>query len=85
MLNGITLILIGILIMSVNIRIKKSVALIIFLIGIVIIILSITVKIIDSFTIVFSIVIIFEIFSGIGLIYLGIRLFFPTEGKKKKK
>ena len=85
MLYGVILILIGILIMSVNIRIKKSVSLIIFLIGIVIIILSITVIIIDSFTIVFSIVIIFEIFSGIGLIYLGIRLFFPTEGKKKKK
>ena len=81
MLYGVILILIGSLIMSVNIRVKKSVALIIFLIGILIIILSITVIIIDSF----NIVNIFEIFSGIGLIFLGIRLFFPNEEKKKKE
>ena len=86
MLYGVILILIGTLIMFVNIRVKKSVALIIFLIGILIIILSITVIIIDSFTIVN----IFEIFSGIGLIFLGIKLFFhkiklKDEGKKKVK
>ena len=86
MLYGVILILIGTLIMSVNIKVKvkKSIALIIFLIGILIVILSITAIIID-FTPIFSIVIIFEIFSGIGVIYLGIRLFFPNEEKKKKK
>ena len=86
MLYGVILILIGILIMSVNIRVKKSVALIVFLIGILVIILSITVIIIDSFTSVN----IFEIFSGIGLIFLGIKLFFhkiklKDEEKEKKE
>ena len=85
MLYGVILILIGTLIMSVNVRVKKSVALIIFLIGILIVIFSITVTIIDSF----NIVNIVEIFSGIGVIYLGIRSFFhkiklKDEGKKKK-
>jgi len=70
--------------MSVNVRVKKSVALTTFLIGIVIIILSITVIIIDSLTIVN----ISEILSGIGLIYLGIRLFFQKikfKDEEKKK
>jgi len=84
MLYGVILILIATLIMSVNIRVKKSIALIIFLIGIVIIILSITVITIDFFTIVN----IFEIFSGLGLIFLGIRLFFhkiKLKDEEKKK
>ena len=86
MLYGVILILIGALIMSVNVREKKSVALIIFLIGILIVMLSITVIIIYSF----NTANIFEIFSGIGLILLGIRLFFhkkklKDEGKKKEK
>ncbi len=88
MLYGVILILIGTFIMSVNIRVKKSVALIIFLIGIVIIILSITVIIIDSITIVN----IFEIISGIGLIFLGINLFshkiklkYDEQTKKEEK
>lgn len=86
MLYGVILILIGTLIMSVNIKVKKSVAFIIFLIGIVIVILSITVIIIDSFTIVN----IFEIFSGLGLIFLGIKLFshkikLKYDGEKKKE
>ena len=86
MLYGVILILIGTLIMSVNFRAKKSVALIIFLIGIVIIILSITVIIIDSITIVN----VFEIFSGIGLIFLGIKLFshkikLKYDGEQKKE
>ncbi len=81
MLYGVILILIGTLIMSVNVRVKKPAALIVFLIGILIIILSITDLIIYSFTIVN----ISEILSGIGIIYLGIRLFFPNEEKKKKE
>ena len=84
MLYGVILILIGTLIMSVNVRVKKSVALIIFLIGILIVILSITVIIID-FSFVNFIVIISEIFSGIGVIYLGIRSFFPNEEIKIKE
>ena len=93
MLYGVILILIGTLIMSVNIKVKvkKSVALIIFLIGILIVILPITVIIVYSFIIVkiligsFIIGLIIEIFSGIGVIYLGIRLFFPNEERKKKE
>jgi len=81
MLYGVILILIGTLIISVNVRVKKGVALIIFLIGILIVIVSITVIIIYSF----NTANIFEIFSGIGVIYLGIRLFFPNEEKKKKE
>ena len=89
MLYGVILILIGTLIMSVNVRVKKSVALIIFLIGILIVILPITVIIVYSFITVpfvdsFITVLIIEIFSGIGLIYLGIRLFFPNEERIKK-
>lgn len=83
-LYGVILILIGTLIMSVNVRVKKSVALIIFWIGILIVIISITVIIIDFF-LVHSSVIIGEIFSGIVLIYLGIRLFFPNKEIKKKE
>ena len=84
-LYGVFLISVGILLMSVNIRVKKSVALIVILIGIIIIVLSISVMIIDSFTNVNVV----EILSGIGLIILGIRLFFPKvqlkdEEKKEK-
>ena len=92
MLYGVILILIGTLIMSVNIKVKvkKSVALIIFLIGILIVILPITVIIVYSFITVLPIDyfitgLIIEIFSGIGVIYLGIRLFFPNEERKKKE
>ncbi|GAI63078.1 unnamed protein product [marine sediment metagenome] len=92
MLYGVILILIGTLIMSVNIKvkIKKSIALIIFLIGILIVILPITAIIVDSFIteiLIDSFItgLIIEIFSGIGVIYLGIRLFFPNEEKKKKE
>jgi hypothetical protein len=93
MLYGVILILIGTLIMSVSIKVKvkKKVALIIFLIGILIVILPITVIIVYFFIIVkilsdsFIIGLIIEIFSGIGVIYLGIRLFFPSEEKKKKE
>lgn len=81
MLYGVILILIGILIISVSKIIKKSVALIIFSIGILIVLLSITVIIIDSFTSVN----VFEIFSGIGFIYLGIRLFFQKKKLKTEK
>lgn len=86
MLYGVILILIGTFIMSVNVRVKKSVALTLFLIGILIVTLSITVIIIYSF----NTGNIFEIFSGIGVIFLGIRLFFhkkklKDEGKKKEK
>jgi len=85
MLYGVFLILIGILLMSVDVRVKKSVALIIFIMGIIIIVLSISVIIIDSFTNVNLV----EILSGIGLIILGIRLSFPkvkikAEEKKEK-
>ena len=84
-LYGVFLILVGILLMSVNVRVKKSVSLIVILIGIIILVLSISVIIIDSLTNV-NIV---EILSGLGLIILGIRLFFPKvqlkdEGKKAK-
>ena len=90
MLYGVILILIGTLIMSVNIRVKKCVALIIFLIGILIVILPITAIIVYSFITVLPIDyfitgLIIEIFSGIGVIYLGIRLFFPNEERKKKE
>ena len=81
MMYSVILILIGALIMSVNIRVKKNIALIIFLIGILIVIISITEIIIYSFNTVNT----FEIFSGIGVIYLGIRLFFPNDEKKKKE
>ncbi len=73
MLYGVILILIGILVMTVDGRVKKSAALIVFLIGMIIIVLAISVIIIYSFTIVNVV----EILSGIGLIFLGIRLFFP--------
>ena len=79
MLYGVILMLIGILIMPVSVRLRKSVALIILLISVLIIFLSITVIIIDSFTIVN----IFEILSGIGLIFLGIRLFLHPKLKEK--
>jgi len=85
MLYGVILILMGIFILSLNIRVNKSVALTMFLIGIFIIFLSITVIIFDSFTIVN----VFEILSGVGLIFLGIWLFFhpmiKDEGIKKGK
>jgi len=85
MLYGIFFILIGILLMTVDGRVKKSAAFIVFLIGMIIIVLAISVIILDSFTNV-NIV---EILSGIGLIFLGIRLFFPKvklkdEEKKEK-
>ena len=85
MLYGVFLILVGILLMSVNLRAKKSTAFIIFLVGIIIIILSISVIIIDSFTSVNVV----EILSGVGLIILGFRLYFPkvkikAEEKKVK-
>ena len=90
MLYGVILILIGALIMSVNIRVKKSIALIIFSIGILIVIISIKAIITYSFittTIINSctFINILEIFSGIGLIYLGIRLFIPNEERKKNE
>ncbi len=85
MLYGVILILMGVFILSLNIRINKIVALIILLIGVLTIFLSITVIIIDSFTIVN----IFEIVSGLGIIFLGIWIFFhPTikdEGIKRGK
>ena len=85
MLYGIFLILAGILLMTVDGRVKKSAALIVFLIGMIIIVLAISVIMIDSFTNVNVV----EILSGIGLIFLGIRLFFPKvklkyEEKKEK-
>ena len=73
MLYGIFLILVGILLMPVDSRVKKSAALIVFLIGMIIIVLAISVILLDSFTNVNVV----EILSGIGLIFLGIRLFFP--------
>lgn len=79
MLYGVILIQIGILIISVNIRVKKSVALIIFFIGILILILSFTI----STTYYFTPPNIIEIFSGIGIILLGIRLFFHPKLKEK--
>jgi len=92
MLYGVILILISTLIISINIKVKvkKKVAFIIFLLGILIVILPITVIIVDSFIIVllidsFITGLIIEIFSGIGVIYLGIRLFFPNEEKRKKE
>ena len=78
LLYGVILILIGILIMPVSVRLRKSAAFIIFFIGILIVILSFTILVTYSFTLLN----IFEILSGIGLIFLGIRLFFP---KKKLK
>jgi len=85
MLYGIFLMLTGLLLMTVNGRVKKSAALIIFIIGMIIIVLAISVIILDSFTNVN----VFEILSGIGLIFLGIRLYFPrfkikAEEKKVK-
>ena len=85
-LYGVSLILVGILMMSIDARVKKSVALILFLIGILIIILSISVIILDSYTNVNVV----EILSGLGLIVFGIRLFFhkkklEDEGKNKKE
>jgi len=85
MLYGIFLILAGILLMTVDGRVKKSAALIVFLIGMIIIVLAISVIMIDSFTNVNVV----EILSGLGLIFLGIRLFFPKvklkyEEKKEK-
>ena len=85
MLYGVTLILIGILLMTIDGRVKKSAALIVFLIGMIIIVLAISVIMIDSFTNVNVV----EILSGLGLIFLGIRLFFPKvklkyEEKKEK-
>ena len=85
-LYGVFLILVGILMMSIDARVKKSVALILFLIGILIIILSISVIILDSFTNVNVV----EILSGLGLIVFGISLFFhrkklEDEGKNKKE
>ncbi len=71
--------------MTVDGRVKKSAALIVFLIGMIIIVLAISVILLDSFTNVNVV----EILSGIGLIFLGIRLFFPKvklkyEEKKEK-
>jgi len=63
----------GLLLMTVDGRVKKSAALIVFLIGMIIIVLAISVIILDSFTNVNVV----EILSGIGLIFLGIRLYFP--------
>jgi len=85
MLYGIFLILVGLLLMTVDGRVKKSAALIVFLIGMIIIVLAISVIILDSFTVVNVV----EILSGIGLIFLGIRLYFPrvkikAEEKKVK-
>jgi len=92
MLYGVILILIGTLIMAVNIKVKvkKKVTLIIILIGILIVILPITVIIVYSFITVliidsFIAGLIIEIFSGIGVIYLGIRLIFLNEEKKKQE
>ena len=73
MLYGIFLMLAGLLLMTVDGRVKKSAALIVFLIGMIIIVLAISVIILDSFTNVNVV----EILSGIGLIFLGIRLYFP--------
>ncbi len=73
LLYGIFLILVGLLLMTVDGRVKKSAALIVFLMGMIIIVLAISVIIIDSFTNVNVV----EILSGIGLIFLGIRLYFP--------
>ena len=79
MLYGVILILIGILIISVNIRVKKIVALIIFFIGILILIISLT----TSTTYYFTPPNIIEIFSGIGIILFGIRLYFHPKLKEK--
>ena len=88
MLYGIFLILIGILLMTVDRRVKKSAALIVFLIGMIIIALAISVILLGSFTNVNVV----EILSGIGLIFLGFRLFFPKvklkyeeKGEKSRK
>jgi len=79
MLYGVILISIGILIMPFQIRLKKRVSLTIFFIGLLILILSFTTEIRYSFT-PFNIL---EIFSGIGIIFLGIWVFFHPKLKKE--
>jgi len=81
LLYGVILILIGILVIPIDIRLNKSIALIIFLTGILIVILSFTILITYSFTL-FNI---FEIVSGIGIMLLGIRLFLHPISKEHGK